>query len=295
MKYLLAQPAGPRFKWELDVLLTNLRALDPLTPVVLLFLREDSGVTDHFRGRYPFLEIYEFEDDRTMRNYLPTIRPYLIWRWLKDHPEAENGTYFQIDSDVVFRELPDFSLLPTNEKACWVSDCSSYLGWGYLTSRTNGRYIVERFSEILSLPVEKLRTIPGGGAQWLYPRPTAQLWWHIWQDSQLLWDFMDPLDSDVQKWTAEMWAQLYNLAKFGWEVKVSRELAFCKPTEPIDRYHETKILHNAGVTAELSGSLFYKGEYIYSSPFGKDLSYVTPEKASWHYARAIERAYNHNV
>lgn len=295
MKYLLAQPSGPRFQWELDVLLTNLRSLDPVTPVVLLFLREDSGVVDHFQGRYPNLEIFVYEDDRTVRDYLPTIRPYLIWRYLKQYPLAESEDYFQLDSDVIFRELPDFSKMPLQGKVCWASDCSSYLDYRYLSSRKQGQHIVSRFAEILNLPVETIRKTPGGGAQWLFTRPTAQLWWHIWQDSQLLYNFLETVESDIQKWTAEMWAQLYNLAKFGWKVEITPELSFCRPTDLIVAWKSSKILHNAGVTGPLAGGLFYKGEYIHSSPFGVDLSWVSREKCSCYYAEAIKAAYDYIV
>lgn len=294
MKYLLAQPSGPRFKWELDVFLTNLRSLDQETPVVLLFLRENSAVVEHFRGRYPNLEIYVYEDDRKQRNYIPTIRPYLVWRWLSDHPEAQDEDYFQVDSDIIFRELPRFVRMPLNGKRCWVSDCESYIGYKYLMGCKMGKEIVDRFAAILNVPVSLIRDTPGGGAQWLISKPTAQLWWHIWQDSQILYDFLDPLPSNIQKWTAEMWAELYNLAKFGWDVQISDELSFCRPTDPIATYEKVKILHNAGVTNQTKG-LFYKGAYLSISPFGENMGWVDRSKAGWHYAKAIEKAYNHNV
>lgn len=287
MKYLLAQPATLRFQWELDVALTNIRSLDKKTPIVLLFLRADPTVIDHFQGRYEGLEIHAYLDRRERSNYAATVRPYLIWEYLKDNPEAENQNFFQIDSDIIFREKIDFSKFGPDGKTAYASDCGGYIDYGYLITREKGEKIVDRFSEILNLPVQVIRDTPGGGAQWVISRPTAQLWWHIWQDSQLLYDYLAPLSSDIQKWTAEMWAELYNLVKFGWEVKISPELDFCRPTDDIRMWDMVKILHNAGVTGIDAASLFYKGKYDHSTPFGEDLSWVRRDKAGKKYAEAI--------
>src|SRR5690606_7198233 len=98
----------------------------------------------------------------------------------------------------------------------------------------------------------------------------------IWQTSQRMYDFLDPLGSDVQKWTAEMWGELYTLVAMGWEVKISPELAFCRPTDPIEEWDKVKILHNAGVTPIQSTQLFFKGKYLETQPFGEDFSWVNP-------------------
>lgn len=277
------------------MLLTNLRSLDRETPIVLLFLAELPGIAEHFENRYPNLEIHVYEDTREQRNYIPTIKPYLFWRYLSEDKSREQEDYFQLDSDVIFRALPDYSKMPLDGKVAWASDCGIYIDYNYITKCKNGMMIVDKFAEILNIPVETIRITPGGGAQWIIAKPLAQLWWHIWQDSQIIHDYLATVNTDLQVWTAEMWAQLYNLAKFGWQVKISPELDFCRPTDPIEMWDQTNILHNAGVTGPNSRNLFYKGDYLYLSPFGKDLSYVTREKAGWHYARAIEKAYNHIV
>ena len=48
MKYLVAQNTHPKFKWEIDVLLTNLYSLDPKLEVVVLFAvdKPDDPVVD---------------------------------------------------------------------------------------------------------------------------------------------------------------------------------------------------------------------------------------------------------
>jgi hypothetical protein len=164
------------------------------------------------------------------------------------------------------------------------SDCGGYLDYKYLMSCQNGEEIVEGFSRILNVPVELIRDTPGAGAQFVW-RASAGLWWHIWQDSLLLYEFLRPVRSDVQKWTAEMWAQLYNFAKFGYEVEISPELEFCRPTDEVAEWERVKILHNAGVMSGDEG-LFYKGEYLDRSPLGLTHR-VRQDKVSARYVDAI--------
>ena len=301
MKYLLAQPASIRFQWELDVCLTSIRSLDPETPIVLLFLEDSPSyreTVEHFRGRYGNLEIHSYSDERLYMHYPPTVRPFLMWKYLGEDKTREKEDYFQIDSDVIFREIPDFAAMlegvGPDEKVCLASDCSGYLGWDYLISRQRGKAIVEKFAGILNISVEKIRTTPGVGAQWLITKPTGQLWYHVWKDSEILYDYLIRLDSDIQKWTAEMWAQLYNLVKFGWRVEASEELAFIRPTDPIGDWEKVKILHNAGVTGPAAGKLFFKGKYDRRTPFGDDLSFVDSTKAGKKYAEAVARVYTDN-
>lgn len=292
MKILLAQTANIRFQWELDVCITNIRSLDKKIPIVLLFLRgEPTGMETikHFQGRYENTEIHAYLDKRDNKSYPATTRPYLIHTYLKEDPKRENENYFQIDSDVIFRELPAFSKMSLNGKICWGSDCSSYIDYNYLIGCEKGEKIVEGFSKILNFQENQIKHIPGIGAQFLMSNPTAILWWHIWRDSQLIYDYLTPINSNIQKWTAEMWAQLYNLHKFGWEVKIAPELDFCRPTDLIEKWDEVKILHNAGVVGPKTRNLFFKGKYDRETPFGQNFDSVDKKKASLRYVQAIER------
>lgn len=288
MKYLLAQPANLRFQWELDVFLTNLALLGSDVPIVLLFTEEYMPVVQHFRSRYPSAEIHSYPDNRLIKNYTPTIRPYLFWKYLEEDPAREAETYFQVDSDIVFRELIDFSNIPIRGNSCIVSDCAGYIGVDYILSCQSGEHIIKSFAEMAGITLEQAMQIPGGGAQWLIERPTAALWEKIFNLSQRMYDFLGPINTNLQKWTAEMWGQLYALTSMGWTVEVSPELDFCRPTDPIEVWSKVKILHNAGVTPELSNKLFYKGAYIDKSPIGADFSWVSQDLAGKKYVEAID-------
>lgn len=84
-----------------------------------------------------------------------------------------------------------------------------------------------------------------------------------------------------------MWSQLWNMMYFNIGPVISDELDFCWPTDPVKRWSETKIMHNAGVTGDMH-DLFFKGKYTDQVPFGDDLSFVDKLKCSYKYAQAIK-------
>src|SRR5699024_4742792 len=107
-----------------------------------------------------------------------------------------------------------------------------------------------------------------------------------------IYNYFKNLDSNIQKWTAEMWAQRWNMIYFNVGHRVVDEMEFCWATDPINRWDETKIMHNAGVT-EKDKDLFFKGKYVKQSPFDDDLSFVNKERVSIKYVEAIEKVNSH--
>ncbi len=292
MKYLLAQPAIPRFQWELEVVLTNILNLDPKAEIVCLFIsvagKNSEGVFDHIARKYPTVKLHMYEDNRVQKQSIPTIRPFLWYCYLSEDPSREKETYFQIDSDVIFRELPNFASIPVTDTTWYGSNCSSYIDYNYLKGCEKGEYIVDNFANIIGIPRQTLEKCEGAGAQWLIKNPTAEYWLKVLNDCSNLWNFLEPQQSNIQKWTAEMWAQLLNAPYFGIEYKIHKELDFCMPTDTVERWSEVKILHNSGVVGPVAKELFYKGQFIDESPLGRDFSYVNPKKAGIYYVNAIK-------
>jgi hypothetical protein len=66
-----------------------------------------------------------------------------------------------------------------------------------------------------------------------------------------------------------MWSVLWNLWLFNHKTKITKELDFSWATDNIDKYNSMPILHMAGVTDDLKGTKFYKGEYINVDPIEK--------------------------
>lgn len=281
IKFIMCQPAIYRFAWELEVSLTRLKKLG-VTDIILLFSKHSYVIPEHLRDKYD-VEIHIYEDNRDDKRYIPSIKPYLWSRFLQEDRSRENETYFYLDSDVIFREIPE--VVP-NENVWYGSDCRGYLGIEYIDSKGEG--LLEGMCHAIGIDPDMIRREdPVSGAQWVFTNPTFEYWDKVYRDSNALHSYLDNLtDTSVQKWTAEMWAQLWNVYHFGKTTETDSELDFCWATDNVERYYETKIYHNAGVVDDNMG-LFFKGIYVYNSPFNDDLSFVDTTKASIKYVEAL--------
>lgn len=270
------------------MLLTNVRQFTDM-PMVLLFSKPKDyldTVPRYLADKYAGVQCFIYDDFRFDKSYIPSIRPYLWWQYLRHDVAREQEDYFYIDSDVIFREWPNLNLGQNRDH--WLgSDCSSYIGYEYIKQTRNGPDILEHMGQICNVSQFDMQMTPGIGAHLLISKPTAEFWRKSYNRSITIWHYLDSVDSNIQKWTAEMWAQLWTMAEEGIVVDRSRELGFCMSTDPISRWNEEKILHNNGVMS--SGDMFFKGNYNYKVPFGEDFSYVNKEKCSRKYVDAIER------
>ena len=291
MKYIMCQPATRRFEWELEVSVTRLQKLG-VKNIVLLFSRADSRIPLYFKSLG--CEVHVYNDLRKSKLYIPSIKPYLWIRYLEEDPNRQNDSYFYMDSDVIFREIPKVEPSVTT----WYgSNCDHYLSAEYIDSKGEG--LLEKMCDIVGVSAKDIRARNAvAGAQWVFKCPTIDYWTKVYEDSVALYDMLSRIENEyvarggegyvpIQKWTAEMWAQLWNIYYFCRDVEVHPELEFCWPTDDISRYDEVKILHNAGVVDANKG-LFFKGKYITTTPYYDDLSFVDKSKAGWEYVKAIE-------
>lgn len=285
MKLILAQPAVRRFQWELEVLLTNIKQFGN-HDVVLLFTRHDDTVPAYLEEKYG-VQCFVYGDERHDRMYIPSVRPWLLWRYFSEDPAREHETYLYIDSDIIFREWLDCATLDISGKKVVGSNCDSYIGLDYILSCWRGEQIARKMADICGISFEQMKGIPGIGAQLILSEPRADFWLRAYHDSIRIYRYTTSIDTNLQHWTAEMWAQLWGWVREGYELSMPAELDFCRPTDDVAKWTEVKILHNAGV---LDGrELFFKGKYDTSMPFGENFDYVRTDKASRKYVDAIEQ------
>lgn len=282
VKFILCQPAIYRFEWELEVCLTRLHKLG-ITDIIVIFAKHNSKVSSYIKEKYN-VEVHEYEDRRIDKTYIPSIKPYLWAKFLQEDRTRESEDYFYIDSDVIFREIPE--VMP-NEDVWYASDCGSYLGVEYIDSK--GEDLLESMCRQIGIDAKVIREQnPKGGAQWVISKPTYEYWLKVYEDCTKLYRYLNSIpQTGIQKWTAEMWAQLWNVYYFDKEVEAPKELDFCWATDPIDRYHDTHIYHNAGVIDD-NQKLFFKGKYVHKNPFVDDFSFVDTSKASIMYVEALK-------
>jgi hypothetical protein len=225
-------------------------------------------------------------DERVGKHYIPSIKPYLISKWIQSNPD-HGKLFFLHDADIIFNQLPSFDELLQDE-VCYLSDTIGYIGYDYIMDCC-GRYeqkhpntekgqLISEMCEVIGLDVEtvKYNQENSGGGQYLIKNSNCELWDKIYKDSTKLYDQMldyqkrFPINpGQIQFWTAEMWSLLWNLWMYGFDTKITNEMSFSWATDNIKKYKQHPILHMAGVTDNLKTTKFYKGDYINTDPILK--------------------------
>lgn len=303
MYAICCQPATQRFKWELEVLLTNLEKVG-IEDTIVLFKRDDDTVVTYLQSVFPKVRFYVYEDDRLRKNYISSIRPYIWEKFLIENPEMQNEDFFYIDSDIILREKIDFESMNYGAQKWFGSDCKSYLAPSLI--KKLGVDYLPAMARIFGLSVAQIMSFEEHsiGAQWIISKPRPEFWRKVYEDSESLYTYflmikhlvrVDNLDSQVsgiQEWVADMWALLWNCEYFGIETEVSTELDFSWPKHESKAFYTSKILHNAGIT-HATEDLFYKGDYTDENPM-INVPKITSKFCSYHYVEAIMDARRRN-
>jgi len=232
------------------------------------------------------INIHSYKDERVNKRYIPSIKPFLLYKWLEQYPQY-GKCFFLHDADIIFRELPDFEKM-INDDICYLSDTIGYIGYDYIMdccrryesqhpTSEKGQLLKEMADTIgISVDLIKENQKNSGGGQYIIKNTDYKLWEKIYLDSFTLYNNMliyqrkFPINpGQIQFWTAEMWSVLWNLWLHNFKTKVVNELSFSWATDNVDVYKKHSILHMAGVTDDLKKTKFYKGEYINIDPIEK--------------------------
>lgn len=307
LRFICGQPGNAYFKWQLQVMLHNFVVKCEIPPERIDVVCSIEGDMDTFRKglveAFPGVSFYFYEDTRARKHYIPSIRPHLFAKHFAAHPHLSKETFFFCDSDVVFtRPSVMDALAPLCEGPDWVaSDVGSYIGPQYIKSKGHGIY--ERMCDIVGIDkdVPESREEHTGGAQWIMKGLTAEYWSKVEKDCLLLYDmFVQDLTEHpktdayepIQKWTAEMWAVLWNAWFFGHTVRCHPSLKFAWATSPVSEWHERLIYHNAGIMSHMSDAYFYKGAYLNHPPYvDVAMKRYNPQFATHKYVDNIRETY----
>jgi hypothetical protein len=288
--FVSAQPDVPYFHWQVRVYIHNFisKGINP-NNIHVIFAIVNNQKNPSIEGeklRDLGINVHFYKDDRDNKSYIPSIKPFLIYKWLYENPNL-GKVFFLHDADIIFRNLPDFNSL-IEDNICYLSDTIGYIGYNYIMdcceryesrhpTSTKGQLLKE-MAEVIGVDVETIRLNQenSGGGQYLIKNTDYNIWLKIYQDCTPLYNQMIsyqkrfPINpGEIQFWTAEMWSLLWNLWKFGYETKIVDELSFSWATDTITTYEKHNILHMAGVTDNLKHTMFYKGEFINVNPIEK--------------------------
>jgi len=288
--FVTAQPDVPYFHWQCEVYCHNFveKGIKPSQIHIILGMFNGGKVPSEngLKLREKGYNVHFYSDDRDKRHYIPSIKPYLISKWLEEYPE--NGELFFLhDADIILRELPDLEKYLTDD-VCYMADTKGYIGHDYIMScchryesehpTSEKNQLMQEMCDIVGINIECLKNNQesSGGGQYIIKKTTSKNWYDIYNDSNNLYDQMHsyqkrfPINhGQIQFWTAEMWSLLWNLWCLEKETKIINELNFCWATDSIDNYEKKYILHMAGVLDGMKTTKFYKGDYINSSPLEK--------------------------
>jgi hypothetical protein len=283
--FVSAQPDVPYFHWQTKVYVHNFieKGINPNQIHVLFVIVDgDEPSKKSLELKHYGVNVHHYVDNREHKEYIPTLRPLILSKWLKENPQF-GKCYFYHDSDIIFRVLPDFNSLIDGD-VCYLSDTTSYIGYDYIKEccdRYDDKHnilpkdlLLTSMCGVIGIDVEtvKKNQSNSGGAQYLIKNTDYTFWDKVYKDSENLYQMLImfhktyPIQNGLQIWTSDMWAVLWNLWYLGKETRVTDKLSFSWGTDTMDRYNEKVILHMAGVTANLKHDKFYKGDFITLNP-----------------------------
>ena len=296
MDYLIVAEASLRYYWELQTLFYNLTQTRrvPAEKIILLTYGEPtySAKLEEEFG----VQVHHYEDDRPSNLYPSSIRPWLMAKYLKDHPERQHFVY--LDSDVILLKDMDWQPFQNSEGICYGS-YASYVTDDFLLTKTNGASYLDILNRLLPLTSDQRDLVNSQpcGAQWVLNGMTSDFFIQVYELCEALYQDWIKLflisdrqeeaknitESDI--WTTDMFVLHRLLVKEGHPVQVEEAMSFCFPQKEIEETDDYLFLHNAGVNPQKKADhkfLFWKGapDWRRMLPYDTNLSYVDETRYS---------------
>lgn len=281
LRYISVQPATDYYAWQVEVMINNFvkRNVHPNYVDVIGVLQNTKEIPKNWTKlaeTYNYIRFFFYEDTRQSKTYISSVRPHILEKHFIAHPYLKDDAIFYHDCDMIFLKNPNWDKF-VNDDTWYLSDTRFYISAQYIQSKKYGIY--EKMCEIIGInpqiPIDN--ELNSGGAQYIMKNVDASYWKKVYDDSETLYKFFiehlkehpeTPEYHPIQKWTADMWAVLWNAWYFKHEVKVVPEMEFVWPihlvNEPIA---DNVIFHNAGVTHHQQKDMFLKSLYINRLPY----------------------------
>ena len=306
LRYICVQPKTLYYAWQVEVMINNFisNGINPNDIDILVAYNpndstsseENVSIWNKLVNGYKNVNFYFYEDLRERPiHYISSIRPNILKQHFKKYPELSNEVFFYHDCDICFTKPVDFSHL-LEDDIWYVSDTNSYINYDYIESKGYGIY------DIMCNIVGIDRNIPiqnnndSGGAQYILKNITYEYWNKVENDAESLYTEVKQLNMllkkknsnyhELQIWCADMWSVLWNGWVFTNEIKIIKDLDFCWATDPIQRWNEAPMFHNAGVVSSGNG-FFYKAAYRNELPYYANIENYNKEYCSFNYVNEI--------
>jgi len=291
LKFICAQPDDSYYIWQVHLWLESLKNIGHSDKAIVLIyipdFRERNEKWDQLIPLYPEAEFVFYEDTDKVSNllkiYIPIIRPYVLMRYFKEHPEMVSKAVFYCDSDVIFTDRFNVDQY-RDDDVCYLSDTNSYINASYFDSKIKDvkpekleqyktRDILAEVTSLIGInrEIAEAHNDHSGGAQYFLKNIGGSFWEKVMNDCLLIRTYLGNVNKEFfeseskgfQSWCADMWAVLWNLWLREQETRVVPELEFAWSSDNISKLERVGILHNAGIVSNTQGDIptFYKAQY----------------------------------
>ena len=303
MRYICCQPSNIYYSWQVDTMIysfinngINQEQID----IVFSIKSANENSCLYLLDKYPNVNFYFYPDTRKSVKYISSVRPYTLKKHFYKYPELYKGTFMYHDCDIALtKPLEIDNYLCGCDQTCYLSDTISYIGHNYILSK--GQDVLDLMCSVANIDKElvKQNEANSGGAQYILKNIDYTFWEEVEIDCENLFYEVVKLNTKkvaeddrhhpLQIWCADMWAVLWNLWKRDRKTKIIKELNFTWATEPIIKWGENSIFHNAGINNNKDNA-FYKANYISKIP-PNDLE-INPTLTSYKYYELVKNILN---
>ena len=298
LRFVCAQPATDYYIWQVETMINNFMEMGVNPNNIDIVCWKQNNVIppnwDKLRNHYNYVRFFFYDETRTTKHYISSIRPNILKQHWEAHPYLKNEAIFYHDSDIIFtRPISEWISKSMIVDDNWYgSDTRWYIAHSYIISK--GQDIIDKMCEIMDLPEDiiKANELNAIGAQYLMKDIDYDYWNRVESDCERLFKEvtelnnhkkgLDPTYHELQIWCADMWAVLWNGWRRGKKTICDDRFGFSWGTSSEEEYWKQNIMHNAGVTSS-EGGLFYKPTFMYELPYGKPLQIKegTASKKYW--------------
>ena len=303
MRYICCQPSNIYYSWQVDTMIysfinngINQEQID----IVFSIKSANENSCLYLLDKYPNVNFYFYPDTRKSVKYISSVRPYTLKKHFYKYPDLYKGTFMYHDCDIALtKPLEIDNYLCGCDQTCYLSDTISYIGHNYILSK--GQDVLDLMCSVANIDKElvKQNEANSGGAQYVLKNIDYTFWEEVEIDCENLFYEVVKLNTKkvaeddryhpLQIWCADMWAVLWNLWKRNRKTKIIKELNFTWATEPIIKWGENSIFHNAGINNNKDNA-FYKANYISKIP-PNDLE-INPTLTSYKYYELVKNILN---
>lgn len=295
LRYICCQPANTYYSWQVEVMLDNFNKMG-INPEMIDIVSGYIGTPtpEWERLKTKGARFFFYPDTRLDLGYPPSIYFHLMEKHLKAHPELTNDALFTHDCDILFTRPPEFADL-AYDTTWYMSDTNSYINYDYVVSKGEEQFLQMCSIVGISPDLVKANNLHAGGAQYIVKGTTPEFWSKVERDSMAIYSYLVPREAQwtgqgyaIQKWTAGMWAYLWNAYLIA-PVQVTERMNFTWATSGIDTIQTFPIYHNAGVV-DNKQKMFYKADYGLRNPYNDNLEIDQTKASFWYWSQLIETA-----